>query len=120
MAECSVHPGNLLPGCRWCRAGISDDTRGRLVVRVSEMRAEPTPGAIIEACAVCYRAVYVDRVATPDPPGDALTLVCTACAMENPDTRPQVLRMMTTALRLGNVLPPASRPGTLAARKRED
>lgn len=21
MAECSVHPGNLLPGCHWCRTG---------------------------------------------------------------------------------------------------
>lgn len=109
MTECPAHPGITAEGCRWCRAGITDDTRGRLVVRVADMRAAPTPGAITDACAVCYRTVYVDRVATPDPPGEVLTLVCTVCAMENPETRPQAVSMMTASLRLAAVLPPAER-----------
>ena len=97
-------------------------------MRVSEMRGEPTPGSVIDVCAVCYRAVYVDRVSTPDPPGDPLTLVCTTCSLENPGTRPQVLRMMTAAVRLGSVLPPADkrrgrgsfRKVNPVARERED
>lgn len=112
MAECSIHPGNLAAGCRWCRAGIADDTRGRLVVRVADaVPGARTPWAVTEACAVCSHPVYVDRVATPDPPGETLTLACTVCALENPDTRPQVLGMMTAALRLGSALPPASGGG---------
>lgn len=109
MPECASHPGNLVPGCRWCRAGITDDTRGRLVVRTADMRDVPGPGTVVEACAVCLRPVYVDRVATPDPPGESLALVCTVCALESPDTRPQVLRLLTAALRLGSVLPPAEK-----------
>jgi hypothetical protein len=109
VAECSIHPGILAAGCRWCRAGITDDTQGRLVVRVAD--GLPSPTSVIEACAVCREPVYVDRVATPDPPGEKLTLVCTVCSLENPDTRPQVLGMMTAALRLGSALPPASGGG---------
>lgn len=113
MAECQAHPGNLVPGCRWCRAGITDDTKGRLVVRVADaVPGARTPSAVVEACAVCLRPVYVDRVATPDPPGEVLTLVCTMCAMENPDTRPQVITMMKAMLRLGSVLPPARKGQT--------
>lgn len=125
MTECPSHPGNLVPGCRWCRAGITDDTKGRLVVRVADMHVPPTPGAVIDVCAVCYRAVYVDRVATPDPPGETLTLVCTACGLEDPGTRGQVLGMMAVVARFGNALPPAERPrrraaGNPVAGKRED
>lgn len=114
MPECPHHPGVLLAGaeCRWCRAGITDDTKGRLVICVAD--AAPwacTPTAVIEACAVCLRPAYVDRVTTPDPPGEALALVCVACALENPETRPQAIRMMTAAERLGSFLPPAAGRG---------
>jgi hypothetical protein len=107
VPECRSHPGNLEPGCRWCRAGITDDTRGRLVTRVADMITAPTLGAVMDVCAICCRAVFVDRVATPDPPDVILTLVCTVCAMKNPDTRPQVARLMMIAMRLGGALPPA-------------
>jgi hypothetical protein len=109
VAECPSHPGSLLPGCRWCRAGITDDTQGRLVVRVSD--GLPSPTSVIEACAVCREPAYVNRISTPDPPGETLPLVCTECALENPDTRPQVLRIMTALLRIGSALPPASGGG---------
>jgi hypothetical protein len=125
-SECPAHPGNLTPGCRWCRTGITDDTRGRLVVRVSD--AAPgalTPAAVVEACAVCRQPVYVDRAATPDPPGETLTLVCTVCGLEDPGTREQVLSMMAVAARFGSALPPAEGPrrrpgGNPVAGKRED
>ena len=110
VPECPSHPGNQVPGCRWCRAGITDDTRGRLVMAVAD--AAPwarTPTACIEACAVCLRPAYVDRVGTPDPPGEVLTLVCVTCALEDPGSRPQALSMITAMARLGSVLPPAGK-----------
>lgn len=111
MAECSVHPWDLLPECRWCRAGMKDDTRVRLVVRVAEMHGQPLPGTTVEACAVCQHAVFVDRVNSPDPRGLALPLVCIECAMEDPDGRRQVLNMMAAVARFGAVLPPAQPHG---------
>lgn len=68
-----------------------------------------TPAAVVEACAVCLHAVYVDRVTIPDPPGETVTLVCTVCALENPDTRPQVINMVKATLRLRSVLPSAAK-----------
>lgn len=97
--------------------GTPGKDRARLVWRVADEPSQKTPTAIVEACSRCSQQVFVDRVITPDPPGERLALVCVPCALADPEGRDQVLRIweaqaMTTADVLASI-DPAGNPGAL-------
>lgn len=92
--------------------------RARLVWRVADEPSRRTPAAIVEACSRCSQPVFVDRVITPDPPGEQLVLVCVPCALADPEERDQVLRIWEAQQRLMSVLPPAGLRLTGRGRRR--
>jgi hypothetical protein len=88
----------------------TDSEALRLCWRAADRLAPPTPAAVVEACGRCGEPVLVDRVATPDPPGAPLPLLCVPCAYADPELRENVIRTWKAARRLASALPPASRP----------
>ena len=92
--------------------------RAPLVWRLGDGLALRTPHAVVERCGRCSQPVLVDRVADPDPAGESLTLVCVPCALADPETREQALRIHAAVRRLASVLPSAydrRRAGTTRA-----
>ena len=84
----------------------------RLVWRAADAVAR-TPAAVVEPCGRCGQPSLVDRLATPDPAGTVLPLVCVPCALADPEMRDDVLRTWKASAVLANALPPAfSRKGS--------
>jgi hypothetical protein len=71
MAECSIHPGSLLPGCWYCRNGISPAMqRGRI-------DSSPSPVSDAEAAVAVASLVSGegDRLSPADVAGHILIVV---------------------------------------------
>lgn len=113
MAECSIHPGNMLPGCYWCRTGTEP---GSAFIPPSQADLE----AETEKALTAARSLAVQREhAGGFPSGAELDGIAALLAVQFPAVPAAVLGrvLVSAAMAAGSVVKAVEITGVVTGRR---